>query len=187
MIEGKRFSQVYLDKGVPVNDSVRMRNRLSAAFWEMLHDYQYEIVKLIHKETGAKVPSNIAGYLFSDFIEKCDIRDLLDSITLIIQYLQNAGRTRLADQWHQFVTRVFKEENVGYRLDKKGGVHFFIDEEFERNKLLLIAGLGKQLAVKEAFEKAHKFLDEDPPDTSSAMRSAFEALEILTAVQNNLR
>jgi hypothetical protein len=116
------------------------------------------------------VRSGYAGYLFSDFIEKSDIRDLLDSITLIFQYLQNSGRTRLADQWHQFVTRVFKEENVGYRLDKKGGVHFYIDEEFERNKLSLVAGLGKRQAVKDALEKAFSFLDQDPPDTSSAVR-----------------
>ena len=179
MIEGKRFSQVYLDKGVPVNDSIRMRNRLSAAFEEMLHDYQSQIVKVIHKETGVKVPFRYSSYMFDEFIEKCDIRDLLDSITLIFQYLMNSARFSSAEQWHQFVTRVFKEENVGYGLDKKGGVHFFIDEEHERNKLSLIAGLGKQPAVKEAFEKAHSFLDQDPSDTSSAVRSAFEALEIL--------
>lgn len=178
MIEGKRFSQLYLDKGIPVRDSVRMRSRLSAVFDELFNSYQNDIAKLIHKETGVKVPYGYSSYIFSDFIEKCDIRDLLDSITLIFQYISN-HRTTLANHWHQLVTRVFKEENVGYRLDKKGGVHFFVDEHFERNRLSLIAGLGKHPAVKEALEKAHSSLDQDPPDTSSAVRSIFEALEIL--------
>ena len=179
MIEGKRFSQVYLDKGNPVNDSKRMRNRLSAFYSVNVHDYTLNIVQIIHRDTGAKVPSGYESYIFTDFIEKCDIRDLLDSITLIFQYLLGSGRIRMAEQWHQFVTRVFKEENVGYRLDEKGGVHFFIDQEFEHNKSALLAGLSSQPAVQGSFEKAYSFLDQDPPDTSSAIKSMFESLEIL--------
>lgn len=179
MIEGKKFSQVYLDKGKPIKDSMRMRNRLSAYYWNTLHNYQNNIAKIIEIETGAKVPSGYETYILTDFIEKCNIRDLLDSITLIYQYLLDAGEGRLAFQWHQFVTKVFKEENVGYRLDKEGGVHFFIDEEFERNRSSLIAGVGTQPAVKEAFEKSYSFLDQDPPDTASSVKSIFEALEIL--------
>jgi len=179
MIEGKRFSQVYLDKGKPVKDSKRMRNRLSAIYMDMLHYYESEIVKVIHKETGAKVPFGYNSYIFSDFIENCDIRDLLDSITLIFQYLQSSTPRLTAEKWHQLVTRVFKEENVGYRLDEKGGVHFFIDQEFERNKSALLAGLSSQPAVQDSFEKAYIFLDQDPPDTNSAIKTMFESLEIL--------
>jgi hypothetical protein len=179
MIEGKKFSQVYLDKGKPVNDSKRMRNRISAIYWDMLHSYENDIVKIIHKETGAKVPFGPYSYSFSVFIENCDIRDLLDSITLIFQYLLDSGRSRVATQWHQFVTRVFKEENLGYRLDEKGGVHFFIDQEFERNKSALLACLSSQPAVQDSFENTYSFLDQDPPDTNSAIKSMFESLEIL--------
>lgn len=85
----------------------------------------------------------------------------------------------MGENWHRFVMRVFKEENMGYRLDEKGGVHFFIDHEFEHNKSTLLAGLTSQPAVKGSFEKAYSFLDQDPPDTDSAIRSMFESLEIL--------
>jgi hypothetical protein len=178
MSEGKRFSQVYLDKGSPVNDSVRMRNRLSAFYRDNLDRHTSYIVQIIHRETGAKVRLGYERYIFTDFIEKCDICDLLDSITLIFQYLQGT-EIGIAGKWHMFVTRVFKEENVGYRLDKKGGVHFFIDQEFEHNKSALLAGLSSQPAVQGSFEKAYSFLDQDPPDTDSAIKSMFESLEIL--------
>ena len=179
MIEGKRFSQVYLDKGKPLTDSMRMRNRLSAIYWDLLSSYEDIIVKIIHEETGAEVPFGFKSYNFQAFIKECAIRDLLDSITLIFQCVEHHAPSAVAERWFEFVTRVFKEENMGYRLDKKGGVHFYIDEEFERNRSSLIAGLGTRPAVKEAFERSYSFLDQDPPDTASAVRSIFEALEIL--------
>ena len=180
MIEGKRFSQVYIDKGTSVSDSVRMRNRISAVYWDLLHSDSSDIVELIHRETGAKVPFLGNAFILTQFFEKCEIRDLLDSITIIFQYFfVSRGNPTKAKQWHQFVSRVFKEENVGYRLDEKGGVHFYIDEEFERNRSTLITVLTSQPAVKEAVERAYSFLDQDPPDTASAVRSIFEALEIL--------
>jgi len=179
MIEGKRFSQVYIDKGTSVSDSVRMRNRISAVYWNLLHSDRDDIVEIIHRETGTKVPFWGSSSDLTHFIENCEIRDLLDSITLIFQYFLVSKQPTKAEQWHGFVSRVFKEENVGYRLDEKGGVHFYIDEEFERNRSTVITVLTSQPAVKEAVERAYSFLDQDPPDTASAVRSIFEALEIL--------
>lgn len=179
MNEGMRFSQLYLDKGNPVNDSRRMRNRISAMYYDLLSNDSYKIVQLIHIETGAKVPVGVESYNLTYFFENCEIRDLLDSITLISKYLLRTNQQNKAVQWMQFISRIFKEENVGYQLDNKGGVHFFIDEEFERNRSAIIAGLSSQPAVKDAVEKSYSFLDQDIPDTASSIRSIFEALEIL--------
>ena len=179
MIEGQRFSQVYLDQKTQVTDSERMRNRISAIYFDLLHSNSSEIVKLIHRETGAKVPFVVSNFSLTQFIEQCEVRDLLDSITIIYQYFVGKRDSRSSDAWHAFVTRVFKEENLGYRLDEKGGVHFFIDEEFERNRSSLISGLARQPAVLSSFEKAYGFLDQDPPDTANSIRAIFESMEIL--------
>jgi hypothetical protein len=87
-----------------------------------------------------------------------------------------------AHEWKDFVTRVFREENLGYVLDEHCGVHFLIDQEFEHNKATILQGLGspRYLGVKAAFEAAHSYLDLTPPDTKASVRSMFESLEILT-------
>lgn len=152
-------------------------------YWEMLTEHSDALVPIIHRETGAKVPFIYNSYSLPKFFEQCEIRDLLDSITIIFQHLlcidRVWGKSSYATVWHKFVSRVFSEENVGYRLDKEGGVHFYIDEEFERIRSTLISSLTSQPAVKDFVERAHSFLDQDPPDTGSAVKSMFEALEIL--------
>lgn len=177
---GNRFSQVYLKQDTPVVDSQRMRNRLSACYWDLLSSDSSDLVKMIHLETGAKVPFVVSSYSLTEFFETCETRDILDSITIIFRYY-HAGRlnSHKATQWHSFVSRVFREENLGYRLDALGGVHFFHDEEFERNRVATVAGLATLPSVREAFEKSHVFLDQDTPDTASAVRAVFESIEIL--------
>ncbi|MDM7860560.1 hypothetical protein QTP81_08125 [Alteromonas sp. ASW11-36] len=179
MNRGKRFSQVYLKADSTVKDSLRMRNRLSAIYWDLLTSENKELVKKIHIETGAKVPFVAGSYSLSDFFESCDIRDLLDSVTIVFQHYHfGTVNSHKASKWHAFVSRVFSEESLGYRLDDLGGVHFFQDEEFERSRNATLAGLDSQPAIKEAFEKSYALLDRDPPDTASAIRAVFEALEI---------
>ena len=61
------------------------------------------------------------------------------------------------------------------------GVHFFIDEEFERNRAATLTGLDdpQYSGVRDAYESAYRHMDSDPPDTKAAVRSMFESLEIL--------
>ncbi len=178
MQKGQRFSQLYLDKGRPVNDNERMRNRISAYYVQNLYKFNDEIAALIKTKTGAVVPCNIG---VQEFFMKNQIRDVLDSITLIYKYCAENNNLLVANEWKNFVSNVFEEENVGYRLDEKCGVHFFIDEEFERNKSAVIACLSEsnQPAVLEAFKKSYSFLDQIAPDTASSIRLIFEATEIL--------
>lgn len=183
MQKGQRFSQLYLDKGRPVNDSERMRKRIGVYYYQNLNSDTSKLVSLIEMETGAEIPRGMTYYSMKDFFMENKIRDVLDSITIIYKYLK-AERSKCfnkAEQWKDFISRVFKEENVGYQLDEECGVHFFIDEEFERNKSAVIAGLSesKQQAVLEAFEKSYSFLDQKIRDTASSIKSIFEAVEIL--------
>ena len=79
-----------------------------------------------------------------------------------------------------------REENMAYSLDEKCGVHFFVDEEFERNRITALACLASErfAGVRAAFEQSHSYLDAQPSDTKAAVRSAFEALEILARLMD---
>jgi hypothetical protein len=79
-----------------------------------------------------------------------------------------------------FIDRVFREENVRYEVDGYGGVHLYIDVEFQRTRYASIGALDRadMRAAKVACEKCFSALDAIPPDTLLACRSMFEALEI---------
>lgn len=88
----------------------------------------------------------------------------------------------VANQWRQFVGRVFKESNVAYTVDDKGGVHPLVDQEFARNIATAIAGLGlpRYEMARRAFEAADTKLKQLRLDAKGAIRDTFEAAETLT-------
>jgi hypothetical protein len=180
--KGKRFSLVYLDRAVPARDSQRFRNRLAAYYWEYLHDDHREVIrKALQREAGIQVPWLASSYNIAGVFEKGELRDVLDAITIIYQQLNQQKWIGRADGWKSFVQRSFREENVGYTLDEQGGVHYFVDEEFERNRTSTLAVLEHQQyrEVRAALEDAYRHLDSNPADTKASVRSVFEALEIL--------
>jgi hypothetical protein len=182
MEEGKRFSQIYLERGAPLRDSVRFRNRLSAYFYQHLtSNHTAKVAPVIEAETGAKI-RRIGAYIdIPWFFESNELRDILDSITLIYRVINDAGYRTDAANWKNFVARTLREENLGYRLDSKCGVHYFIDAEFERNRVSTLSILHdlKYAGVRDAYEAAYRHMDSDPPDTKATVRSMFESLEIL--------
>jgi hypothetical protein len=182
--EGKRFSLIYLDRAAPARDSQRFRNRLTAYYWEHLHkEHSDRIKRAMERDAGIEVPYiNNWGFSVSDVFKKGQLRDLLDSITIVYHQLLIAGWKSSAISWREFVERAFREENVGYTVDNSCGVHYFVDEEFERNRVstLSILDAPRYGAVRAAFEDAFRHLDSDPRDTKAAVRSIFESMEILT-------
>lgn len=179
---GKPFSRVYLNQGAPTKDSERFRHRLGAYYWDHLHAHHaHDLQRAYAKEGGIKVPYDMAGYSISDMFEKSPLRDVLDAITFTFQVLNRKGWKPQASEWQQFVARALREENVGYSLDDACGVHYFVDEEMERNRASALTVLrDPQLqGVAVALEQAFGYLDADPMDTKAAVRSAFEATEIL--------
>ncbi len=121
---------------------------------------------------------------FESFFESAEIRDVLDSITVITEAVKGEG---IARRWLDFVEKIFREENLEYTVDQAGIVHFFIDKEFEENKLSTLACLNapKYNAVRNEFEEAYKSLDLDPPDTKESIRRIFESLEIIYKLITN--
>jgi hypothetical protein len=185
---GELFTRVYIEPGAPLQDSQKFRNRLAAYVRTYSNDL-YKLAEYIRKEGGLTVPAYhgpMFYYDFDEFINAERIGDLLNTITLIWRYFQKTYRrydavSQQASAWQDFVSRVLREENMAYTLDEKCGVHFFVDEEFERNRVsaLKCLEIPRYAGVRKAFEEAHKHLDDQPPNTKASVRSAFEALEIL--------
>ena len=89
--------------------------------------------------------------------------------------------TLRAEDWKSFVSRALREENLGYTVDTQCGVHYFVDEEFERGRSATLAILQHTdyVAVRAAYDDAFRHIDADPPDTKASVRSLFESVEIL--------
>ncbi len=174
---GRRFSHVYLERGAPQSDSRRMRRRLSAYLYQHSRSIDLDLLEQwIELETGAEVGT------ISGFYAEANTSDVLDSITLCRQFLGGQRTSIEAAQWLGFVQRVFDEVNLGYRIDEEGGVHYSVDEEYERNRSATVAGLGdaRYAAAAAEFEDAYTKMNHDPPDTVGAVRSIFASIETLS-------
>lgn len=182
--EGLPFSHLYTKKGKPERDSERARRRLYA-FFQQIPDYHHkDIAAVLNRRCGIDVV--VGGYMgtFYDFrrlFAEASIYDLLDSITWIIRVIEKPGGDQVTERWMAGVRSVFKEDNLSYRLDDKGGVHFSVDEEFERDRVSTLRAIQapRYGSVAADFERAHKALDEVNPDLKGAVKSVFEATETL--------
>ena len=100
-------------------------------------EYQKEDIKsLIRVELGVKIA--LDGPLdfdddFDEFFSKCEVRDLLDAVTLIYGYVKRVpSLPNSYDQdWAVETNRILAEENLAYRVATDGIVHPFVDAEFE--------------------------------------------------------
>jgi hypothetical protein len=160
--EGQLFSRTYLEHGIPVRDSNRFRTRLVAYFHQKHSEKLYhELDKAIELELGVTVPSSHGIADYTAYFLKAEVRDILDTVSLLARLLGETGDNSGAEAFITFVQRIFEEENLGYRIDAKGGVHYFVDEEFERNRVSAIASvtLPRYAAVAKSLESAFSALD----------------------------
>ena len=138
---GVRFTHVYLERGEPKSDTLRMRKRVSTLVSSLVSRGDgFAVSRLIEGELGVAVLSHSASaeYGLETFFQKCELRDLLDAITIVWKHYQRSN-SRVANLWRGEVARIFQEENVGFRLDEAAGAHFLIDQEFERARQSAIA------------------------------------------------
>ncbi|MDA8349888.1 MAG: hypothetical protein M0038_13995 [Pseudomonadota bacterium] len=189
---GELFSRLYIERGAPAQDSPFFRNRLSG-YLSASHYEDGGAISAYLKEEGGLILSYNGYWDFDGFFTKTRIEFVLSSITLIWRFLKKqypswngtsgpAGFTYpKADAWHGFVQRALREENLAYSLDELCGVHYFVDEEFERNRVSVLraASAPRYSGVLAAFQSAHSHLDAQPADTKASVRSMFEAVEIL--------
>ncbi len=177
---GTRFSHNYLRSLELLPDSPRMRMRLAGPIFS-LGDSADRAARL-QRELGVKI-----GYLTDEgdwvrVLERIDLRDVLDTITIIHNTIREKHEDDQARRRGVFIAicrRILSEEQVRYRIDDDGSVHFTVDELFEVNRIATIRALSgaRYTSVRELFEKAFKELDHAPPNGKSAIRHVFFATE----------
>lgn len=193
---GNLFSHVYLERGAAVQDSKKFRTRLSTYIHGRYGgngsagNYYDDMAQQFAEDAAIVIDWRFNGRDFSGFFMRAPIAEVLDAVTLVWRFLsKNKNRSTngsesmffAAERWKNFVSKALEEENLRYRLDVDCGVHLFVDEEFERNRASALGclDLPRYAGVRDAFEKAHEYLDTQSPDTKAAVRSAFEAIEVL--------
>lgn len=187
---GELFSRVYLRPSTLLPDSKKMRLRLSSFISTNVDSaHTPPLTTFLKSEGGLNVPYT-GYYNFEKFLVELPISDVLGAVTLVWRYLMSKEGAAFrsypfamqAKNWADFVSRVFQEESLGYRLDANAGVHYYVDLDFEASRLAAISGMSdtRYAATRDAFDKAHGFLESPARDTKASVRSAFESLEILT-------
>jgi hypothetical protein len=89
--QGARFSRVYLDRGEPTPDSKRMRRRLAGLVDEFPE--LRSLSPVVARELGIDVPWGPRGPNpnWAKFLEQCDLRDVLDFVTVAFRHLEGIG------------------------------------------------------------------------------------------------
>lgn len=170
--EGKRFSHAYLVRSEPTSDSARMRKRL-AVIASNFPD-EYGLTTTLEMELGISVSG------WSSFYLKSELRDVLDSVTVIYRDLYGrGGRPMPSGAWTALVNRIFREENVPYLVGSNGGVHYSHDAEFSHNISSTIAAIQgpRYKNIQVEFAQVQGALDAVPPNGKDAVRKTFTALE----------
>jgi hypothetical protein len=180
---GQRFSHVYMQRGEPAQDNKRMRQRLAYLVWDFA-DLDVEFGIFVPSELGIDIPYSGGIVDWRVLLRDCALQDVLDFVTVAYRYLERKKRTGIKEweapnRWCDEVQRIFQEENVHYRVDDAGGVHFGFDAEFESNRAATIAVLqgARYRAALTAFEAGMAALAKAPPDGKGAVRSTFAAAE----------
>jgi hypothetical protein len=173
---GRRFSHLYMDPGdVPGEDSQRMRTRIGTRSAKFLIR---GIRDALTEQLGVAVNGHNYG-VYASFFEKAELRDVLDSVTIIYGILRAREGQGTAEEWLEFVAQVLKEENVAFDLDNEGGVHRRVDPTFSAVRASAISSLAAprfQNAAVE-FEGAMEALDATPMNGKQAIRRTFTAAE----------
>ena len=178
-----RYSQLYIERGRQAPDSPRARVRLSALFSKIIPPETQDnfqdiraIECLITSETGIRILD------LCDFFLNSEVRDLLDSITLIYIYLKKIFTDTYSEIWFTEVNRVLSEENVAYRVYEDGIVHPFVDAEFETNRASALEALSEPRfgEARTDFEAAYRHLRDG--NSKEALRMMFPAVEVAAKV-----
>ena len=176
-----RYSQLYIERGARAPDSRRARSRIGA----LVRAFPAAISSTgMAEQFAINVGSRIRtdGYSWYDWdatIQECDVRDILDMVTEIFNYLTRTGRPTQARTWLEGTRRIFTEENLAYEIDDNGVVHPAIDPEFQRNRTSALAALNNEryANVRGAFERVSPELLAQPPNFKEAWRAVFSATE----------
>ncbi len=174
------FIYRYLDRTMLRNDSPRFRVRVSASFIDQFRGRFDQAAAKLKTKAGLLVTLPPQWYHWEKFWTSAPIEEIFSAITILYQYLKREYEQG-AEFFRDAVSEAMQDEHLGFRIDSAGVIHFAVDEDFEVTERATLAGLSdtRLSTTRQAYERAHKFMVGDPPQTLLAIKSAFEAVEVL--------
>lgn len=177
---GARFSHVYDQRGEPTEDSERMRHRVGATIdsRDLVLDRKFK--QFIERKIGISAPYTKS---WPTFVKEIELKHVLDLVTVTAEYIRGrgapAGGETAARLWLGEIDSIFREENVHYRIEPKGGVRYYIDESFSRSRTATITAIAdpRYANVLGEFEKGMAALAQATPDGKDSIRGVFAAVE----------
>ncbi|GJL96074.1 MAG: hypothetical protein DHS20C05_24790 [Hyphococcus sp.] len=180
-IHGGLYSRQYL-KPIVTEDSKRARTRYSALSRKLFGKYENlksNFSQEVESKLGVRIRTTGAGfsfkYLVDNWLDDCELRDFLDSVTILYAFLSDEDKSALVAA----VNSIFKEEMLPFSVDENGGVHRVFDQEFESNTEFVFKVLEEKeyRAAGAEFQKGLNYLRSTSPDTISAVRAVYGAIE----------
>jgi hypothetical protein len=156
-----------------------MRHRIGGAIAASPH-LQNNLRGILDREIGVSAP---ATHSWMTIVKELALSDVLDLITVAAENINNWGG-QVRDEWIRTIDKIFREENVHYRIEPGGGVRFYVDELFAQSRASVIAALAapRYANALAEFEKGMGVLAQAPPDGKGAVRGTFTAIEGLFAL-----
>jgi hypothetical protein len=170
--EGELFRTNYLRSPVKLADSKRARRRLSKLFEDSMAN-GVDFANAVRRQLGIDYPITTYGYDHEGFWVHSEVGDFLSGITLWSRIVRHHKPALDAAR------RILDEEDLHYRIDDKGGVHYFVDELFAYTVESTLAGLGdaRFTAARHALEGGLKSLGPTHQSGKGLIRGVFEAVE----------
>ncbi|KXG84338.1 hypothetical protein [Agrobacterium bohemicum] len=168
--EGELFTRSYQRSPTKLSDSIKARRRVAARFLASMSVDQLNKFPLIVKgELGAEYPY-FNGWFHNGFWEKSDVSDFLSAITLWIRQAPNQ-LTVARD--------ILEQEDLHYKMDDRGGIHFLVDAEFSSAVEAALSGLDRPefTAARAALQEGLKALSPVKQSGKGLIRGVFEAVE----------
>jgi hypothetical protein len=180
-VPGELFTELYVQPGPRVPDDMRARRRIGSLFREAAFHGEHEnVARFVEGRLGVRLEhGGDHAFYWDRFIQSCDIKDLLNTITLVYRFLQRMTRSQW---WLAAIREIFSQQHLAYEIDDHGTVHPAVDQEFQRNRVSAIAALQSSRRydnVRASFERVSTELIVTAPNYKEAWRATFGAVEAL--------
>ncbi|KQQ15522.1 hypothetical protein ASF56_23850 [Methylobacterium sp. Leaf122] len=175
------FSDIYFQPSALQDDSPRMRAQLAATYTNVVNfNERQEARDYIQQHCGVMARSSKSYDPLDIHFLQGNLRDVLDSITAIADWLDSQQYFGDKKTWLSEVQRIFDQQHVKYALDSHGTVRLRVDKDFEVQREATLSGLNliRYAAVRVEFEAAYRALSATHGDGKQAVRSVFEACEV---------
>lgn len=170
--DGELFRRNYLRPSSKLADSARARRRMRKLFEASGAD-EDKFVAAVESQLGLDFPAGGYGYFHDDFWNEADLGDFLSAITLWSRLIRHHPPALSAAR------QILLDEDLHYRIDDTGGVHYLVDEPFAYTVESTLSGLGdaRFTAARLALEAALRNLSATKQSGKGLIRGVFEAAE----------